>query len=190
MHAHTGAAAKAVAVQPLFSGVRTLLDVGGGSGIFPIELARVWPQLRATIMEIDTICAEARRYIAAAALSDRIDTRAVNMFTQEWPAGFDALFFSNIFHDWSDATCALLARKAFAALPTGGRIILHETLMDDDGCGPFAAAAFSLLMLLGTKGKQYSLAELRGILEGAGFVEVESIAVGSGYYSLVSARKR
>jgi hypothetical protein len=189
MHSHSRAAAKAVAVQPLFANVRRLLDVGGGSGIFAIELVRVWPQLRASILEIGTICDEAARYIAAAGVAERIDTRALNMFTQEWPAGHDALFFSNIFHDWSDATCALLARKAFGALPSGGRIVLHETLMDDDGCGPYAAAAFSLLMLLGTRGKQYSLGELRGILVGAGFAEVSAIGVGSGYYSLVTARK-
>ena len=50
-------------------------------------------------------------------------------------------------------------------------------------------AAFSLLMLLGTKGRQYSLPELRGFLEAAGFVDVESSLNGGGYYSLVVARK-
>jgi acetylserotonin N-methyltransferase len=62
-------------------------------------------------------------------------------------------------------------------------------LMDDDGCGPVAPAAFSLLMLLATLGKQYSLPELRDILESAGFVDVESFLTGGGYYSLVVARK-
>ena len=38
-------------------------------------------------------------------------------------------------------------------------------------------------------GKQYSLPELRGILEDAGFTDVEAIETGGGYYSLVSARK-
>ena len=55
--------------------------------------------------------------------------------------------------------------------------------------GPWQAAAFSLLMLLATRGKQYSLPELRSMLEGAGFVDVESVQTGGGYYSLVSARK-
>ena len=67
--------------------------------------------------------------------------------------------------------------------------MLHEILMDDDGCGPPAAAAFSLLMLMGTKGRQYSLAELRGFLESAGFVDIEAAQTGGGYYSLVVARK-
>lgn len=189
MNAHSRAAAKGLAAQPLFADIRSVMDVGGGSGIFSIELAKAWPHLKATVMEIEAVCVEARGYIAAAGLSDRIATAPIDMFTQDWPIGHDALFFSNIFHDWSDATCRLLADKAFGALPSGGQILLHEMLMDDDGCGPLPAAAFSILMLLGTRGKQYSLPELRDILEGAGFRDVEAVQTGGGYYSLVSARK-
>lgn len=61
--------------------------------------------------------------------------------------------------------------------------------MDDDGCGLEVAAAFSLQMLLGTRGRQYSRAELRVFLESAGFTDLTSIDTGSGYYSLVMARK-
>jgi acetylserotonin N-methyltransferase len=61
--------------------------------------------------------------------------------------------------------------------------------MDDDYTGPYQAAAFSLLMLIGTLGKQYSLAEFRDILGSAGFTDVAAQRTGGGYYSLVSARK-
>ncbi|HEV7431677.1 MAG TPA: methyltransferase, partial [Steroidobacteraceae bacterium] len=189
MHAHSRAAAKAVAAQPIFADRKRLLDVGGGSGIFSIELAKAQPELRATVMEIDAICAEANAYIATAGAGERVTTLAVNMFEQDWPRGYEIHFFSNIFHDWSEPTCRKLAQKAFAALPAGGTIMLHEMLMDDDGCGPYAAAAFSLLMTLGTRGRQYSLPELREILESAGFTAIEACSVGSGYYSLVTAKK-
>ncbi|MET0293128.1 MAG: methyltransferase [Steroidobacteraceae bacterium] len=189
MNAHSRASSRAAAAQPLFADVRSLMDVGGGSGIFSIELARAWPALRATVMEIGAVCVEADKYIAAAGIGDRVKTQAVDMFRQEWPRGHDAQFFSNIFHDWSDATCRLLANKSFESLAPGGRIVLHEMLMDDDGCGPVAAAAFSMLMLLGTRGRQYSVPELKDFLEGAGFVDVESVKTGGGYYSLVTARK-
>ena len=189
MNAHSRAAAKAVAAQPVFDGLHRLMDVGGGSAIFPIELVRRHPHLDATVFEIPAICAEADGYIASSGVIGHVRTRAGNMFTEDWPSGFDAHFLSNIFHDWSDATCRLLARKSFAALPSGGRILLHEMLMDDDGCGPLATACFSLLMLLGTKGRQYSLPELRGFLEDAGFVDVTSSTTGGGYYSLVTGRK-
>jgi ribosomal protein RSM22 (predicted rRNA methylase) len=189
MNAHSRAAALAAARQPVFKGVRRLLDVGGGSAIFSIEMAKAWPTLRATVLEIAPVCVEADRYIAAAGVAERVGTKASNMFTDDWSGGHDAHFLSNIFHDWSDETCRLLARKSFASLPPGGIIILHEMLMDDDGCGPLATAAFSALMLLSTKGRQYSLPELRDFLEDAGFTDIESANTGSAYYSVVTARK-
>jgi 3-hydroxy-5-methyl-1-naphthoate 3-O-methyltransferase len=189
MNAHSRAASLAVAQQPVFKGIGSVLDVGGGSAIFSIEMTRAHPGLAATVLEIESICAEAERYIAASGLAGRVKTHPLNMFTQPWPQGHDAHFFSNIFHDWSDDTCRLLARKSFEALPAGGRILLHEILMNDDDCGPLAASAFSLLMLIGTKGRQFSLPDLRQFLESAGFTDIDAARTGGGYYSLVSARK-
>lgn len=189
MNAHSCAAAKAVAHQSFLSEITSILDVGGGSGIFSIQMAKAWPNLRATIMEIDVVCKEADGYIDSANIHKQVSTQAVNMFTQDWPGQYDAHFFSNVFHDWSDNTCRMLARKSFEALPSGGKIILHEMLMDDDGCGPLVTACFSLLMLLGTKGRQFSFPELKSFLEDAGFVDVEAIKIGSAYYSVVIARK-
>jgi 3-hydroxy-5-methyl-1-naphthoate 3-O-methyltransferase len=189
MNAHSIASSKANAMQPIYGGIQSLLDVGGGSGIFSIEAARAWPNLRATVMEIETVANAAQRYIQSSDVADRVTTKTVDMFRQDWPTSYDAHFFSNIFHDWSDVTCGLLAGKSFAALPSGGKIMLHEMLMDDDGCGPLATACFSMLMLLGTKGRQYSLPELGGFLESAGFVDVGAVRTGGGYYSLITARK-
>jgi hypothetical protein len=60
-------------------------------------------------------------------------------------------------------------------------------LLDDDGDGPRTTVSFSMLML-GTEGQQFTLPELKGLLEGAGFSDVQSSST-YGYYSLVSARK-
>jgi acetylserotonin N-methyltransferase len=110
------------------------------------------------------------------------------MFRSDWPAGHDAILFANIFHDWSIDTCAFLAERAFSALPSGGRLYLHEMLLNDDGAGPQAAASFSMLMLR-TQGQQFTFPQLKGILERAGFTDVR-VAQTYCYYSLVTARRR
>ena len=189
MHAHSMAPARGAAAQGVFGTVRHLMDVGCGSGVYGIEIARAHPQLKVTLMDLTAMAEESGRYVERAGLADRIGTAGVNMFTQAWPTDADGHFFANVFHDWSDETNRLLARKSFEALPCGGRIFLNEILMDDDGTGPWHAASFSLLMLVGTLGKQYSLPEFREILESAGFTQVEAVRTGGGYYSLVSATK-
>jgi hypothetical protein len=110
------------------------------------------------------------------------------MFREAWPSGYDAIFLSNIVHDWDFETCAVLAAKAHAALSPGGRILLHEMLLDDTHDGPPTAVAFSMYMLLGTKGQQFTAAELSKLLTDAGFRSVE-ITPTHGYYAVVSAKK-
>lgn len=189
MHSHSIAAALGMARNVDFSGVGRLLDVGGGSGCFCIALAERYPELRCSIMELPAMCEVAKEYVAAAGLTDRVDTRAVDMFRQEWPQGYDAMFFSNILHDWNFETCAKLLASAHAALPPGGRVVLHETLLDDSGVGPIAANTFSLVMLLGTEGRQFTYPELARLLEDAGFGDV-GVTPSHGYYSVVHATRR
>jgi hypothetical protein len=188
MHAHSFPAAMGAARNGDFSGVRRLLDVAGGSGCFPIALTHQHPDLRCTVMELAPVCRVAEEYIARYGAIGHVDTLAANMFADEWPQGYDACFFSNIFHDWDPERCALLARKAFTALPSGGRIYLHEMLLADTKDGPLPAALFSITMLAGNYGKQFSLAELDQLLTTAGFINVRASQTYA-YYSLISAHK-
>lgn len=189
MHAHSMAPARGAAAQSVFADRTSLMDVGCGSGVYGIELARAHPRLQVTLLDLKEMCTEAQKFVEQAGMTGRVSTAPVNMFEQDWPTGHDAHFFANVFHDWSEETNRLLARKSFDALPSGGKIFLSEVLMDDDGTGPWHAASFSLLMLNGTLGKQYSLPEFRKILESAGFTDVQAARTGGGYYSLVSAVK-
>ena len=171
MHSHSVAAALGMARNVDFSCVRRLLDVGGGSGCFCIALAQRHPRLECTVMELPAMCVVANEYVAEAGLSDRIETRAVDMFRQEWPRDHDAIFFTNILHDWTPATCARLLACARDALPPGGRVFIHEALLDDSGVGPVATSTFSLVMLLGTQGRQFTYPELARLLGEAGFAD-------------------
>jgi len=189
MHAHSMGPARGAARQKVMGEVRNMLDVGCGSGVYGIEFARANPAMLVTLLDLKEMVAEAQKHVDAAHVEDRVSTCGLNMFEEEWPKGHDAHFFANIFHDWSEETNAILARKSFEALEQGGRIFLHEILMDDDGTGPWQAASFSIMMLLGTLGKQYTLPEFRTMLEAAGFEDVRASRSGGGYYSLVSARK-
>jgi acetylserotonin N-methyltransferase len=188
MHSHSVPAAVAAARNYDFKGLNRILDVGGGSGCFMIAMAQTHPHLRCTIMELPTMCEVAQGYIQEGEVADRVDTAAVDMFRQPWPQGYDAVFFSNIWHDWNFRTCKWLAERTFEVLPAGGRIMLHEMLLDEDGLGPVTAAAFSMLMLLATQGQQFTFGELKAILEGAGFRNVETVQHHT-YYSITAGYK-
>ena len=188
MHSHSAAAAIAVAQSGLFASALRLLDVGGCSGVFSIEVAERYPRLTCTIMDLPAVCALTPDYVKERGLADRIDCCSGDMFRDPWPLGYDAVFFSNIFHDWRPVTCLGLARRAFAALPSDGTINIHEMLLNDDGSGPRTAAAFSVLMALSTQGQQFTFGQLESLLTEAGFTDIECHAT-SPLYSLVRGRK-
>jgi hypothetical protein len=189
MHSHSLPAAIGVARNYDFQNIRRVLDVGGGSGCFMIAMAQEHPHLRNTIMELQAMCEVAQNYIQAGDVADRVNTTAADMFRQPWPRGNDAIFFSNIWHDWNLQTCKWLASRAFEVLPDGGRIMLHEMLLNDDGSGPATTASFSMLMLLAAQGQQFTFGELKEILEGAGFTGIEARET-CGYYSVTTGFKR
>src|SRR5206468_11291256 len=68
-------------------------------------------------------------------------------------------------------------------VPPGPTLSPYTTLFRSHGAGPATAAAFSLLMLLGTQGQQFTFGELKDILEGAGFTRVEATAT-AGHHSI------
>jgi len=184
MNAMAIAPALGVARTGDFAGVSRFLDVGGGSGAYAITVAQVWKHLHASVMDLGPMCDVIRSYIEKAGVADRVDTLARDIFRDPWPQGYDATFFSNVFHDWNETQCTDLARKAYGILPSGGRIFLNEMLIDDDGAGPLTAMSFSLQMLT-CRGRQYSFAELSAILRAAGFTDISTRPT-AGYFSLVS----
>ncbi len=130
---------------------------------------------------------DTRTYIQKYGCDNRVDTFAFNMFDDTWPTGYDAILMTNILHDWEARHRAQLAASSFAALPPGGQLLIHEILLNDAQDGPTAGALFSVMML-GTRGKHLSYAELDELLTGAGFVDVD-VKPTYGYYSLVIGHK-
>jgi cyclopropane fatty-acyl-phospholipid synthase-like methyltransferase len=187
MHAHSFPAAMGVARNGDFANVHRLLDVGGGSGCFCIALATRYPDMRLAVMELPPVCKLVEQYVARYGLQGQIETVAANMFTDPWPSGYDGMFFSNVFHDWDRASCLNLAKRSFEVLPPGGRIFLHEMLLNDTKDGPLVAVVFSMEMLA-LRGKQYSVEELDQLLQEVGFTGT-TVTPTYAYYSLVSARK-
>jgi predicted RNA methylase len=188
MHRITLPAASALGAHPIWKQVNQLLDVGGGSGTLSCGIAKHHPAIQCTIFDLPGVCELAQENINQYQMHDQVKTVSGDMFTSDWPEKHDGVLFGNIFHDWELERCTELAAKTFHALPPGGSIYLHEMLLNEKKDGPFLAACFSVNMLLYERGKQFTLSEIRTLLEDVGFVEVGIIHTFS-YYSLISARK-
>jgi cyclopropane fatty-acyl-phospholipid synthase-like methyltransferase len=187
MHAHSMAPAMAWPDAIDLDQHRAMLDIGGGSAVHAMTATARWRDLHATTFDLPLICDIAREYIAENGSMDRVSTHAGDLWNDPYPAA-DLHFYADIFHDWPPERCRFLARKSFDALPPGGRLIVHEMLLDDDKTGPPAVAGYNVTMLLWTEGQQFSGSELIEMLSQVGFTEVSARRT-CGHWGIVTGRK-
>jgi len=176
MHSLSTFTARELGAAIDFRDYSRLLDVGGGSGAFEIELCRRYPNLRATVYDLPAVTEIAAANIAEAGMSERIATASGDFWVDpKFPAGHDVMLFSMIMHDWTEAKDRTLLAKAYRGLPSRGAIVICELLVNDEKTGPPPAALMSLNMLIETEGRNYTSAEYTNWLAEAGFIDIRTI---------------
>ena len=153
-----------------FSPYRHLLDIGGGSGVYSIEVCRRYPQLQATVLDFPAVCAVTREFIEKAGLTDRIEAVGADFTADPFPTGPDfALLCGNI-HAYDSATARQVVKKAYDVLPHGGAMIICDYMLNDGKTGPPVAAFLSIAQAFQPgNGKVHTGAEFREYLQAAGF---------------------
>ena len=177
MHSLSIFTARALGEAVDFTRFRRLLDVGGGSGAFDIELCLRFPELSATIYDLPFVTDLARERIIEAGLNTRITAQPGDFFADtKYPPAHDVILLSMIMHDWSEQENRVILRKCYEALSTGGMVVISELLVNDDKTGPAPAALMSLNMLIETVGgRNYTANEVRVWLEDIGYRDVHVV---------------
>jgi predicted O-methyltransferase YrrM len=153
--------------------VRTILDVGGGTGIYSIALLQRHHNLRATIFDRAEVLKVAREMGQEYGVLERMEFIAGDMFADPLPSGCEVVLLSNILHDWDEAECAALVKRCADAAPSGGRVVIHDVFLNDELDGPLPIALYSASLFSLTEGRAYSAAEYRKMLGGAGLLAGE-----------------
>ncbi|MGE5177214.1 MAG: methyltransferase [Hyphomicrobiales bacterium] len=170
------------------AGVKRALDVGGGSGAYAMAFARAVPGLHADVLDLPRVVPLTRRYVEAAGLAERVTAREGDIRDERYGSGYDLVFFSAVCHMLSPDENRAMLRKARAALAPGGRVAIHDFVLNEDGTAPRSGALFALNMLVGTSGgSSYRGEEYAAWLGETGFGEAKRLAL-PGPTSLVVAR--
>lgn len=157
------------------SGSGTLLDVAGGSGAFSITLCNRYPELAATIIDFPNVIEVARRYVAEAGLNDRIALIGGNALDGEWPGSQDIVLLSYLLSAVRERDIATLIENGFRSLRPGGRLIIHDFMLDDNEQGPALAAQWFLTILAHQPdAASFSAETLTDLLVGQGFVNASA----------------
>jgi 3-hydroxy-5-methyl-1-naphthoate 3-O-methyltransferase len=174
------------------SEIGAIADVGGGPGTYLIEFMRRFPKLKGAILDLPATLAVTREILdeCDTGLDGRIELVEYDYRRQELPAGFDAIFLSNIIHSEDEPANRALLQRCYRGLPPGGIVIIKDHIMNADLTEPAAGAVFSLYLLLTTRGRDYSFDEVAQWLREAGFTGIRRQALPSPPFnsSVVTAR--
>jgi hypothetical protein len=152
-----------------------LIDVGGGTGIYAIACLQANPRLRAVVWDRPAVLQVAQEMASAYGVADRLECRPGDMFTDPFPTGGDVVLLSNILHDWDVPECHALLQRCAAALPVGGRVLIHDVFLNDALDGPLPLALYSAALFSLTEGRAYSAGEYRAMLNAVGLTPAATL---------------
>ncbi|MBK8096271.1 MAG: methyltransferase domain-containing protein [Planctomycetes bacterium] len=180
--AYTRHEAEALCEVADLTDAHAVLDVGGGQGTLLRAVLRRWPELRGVLFDLPSVVARALPSLRAE-FGDRVHGEGGDFFAA-LPRGADVLLLKHVLHNWDDERALALLRCCAAALPTGGRLLLIETLLAPDQ-RPDGAAMLDLEMAVLLGGRERRKPELRRLLAEAGFELAATNALGGGAWLLV-----
>ncbi|MBC2875794.1 MULTISPECIES: methyltransferase [Streptomyces] len=119
-----------VAARQDFSGVRTVVDVGGGDGTLLAAVLRAHPALRGVLYDTAAGVARAGEELAAAGVADRSTVETGDFFAAVPPGG-DLYLLKSVVHGWEDERAAAILAHCRRALPAHGRVVMVEHVLPD-----------------------------------------------------------
>jgi 2,7-dihydroxy-5-methyl-1-naphthoate 7-O-methyltransferase len=111
--------------------IRSVVDVGGGTGAMLASLLRRHPQARGTLVDLPGTVARADEVIASFGVAGRMTVKGQSFF-DPLPAGAHLYLLKSVLNDWADEpTVAILRRCAEAARPDGTVAVLGGVSADE-----------------------------------------------------------
>ena len=155
--------------------VRTVVDVGGGTGAMLAEILRTRPDIRGTLLDQPRTVARSGEIFRAAGVTERVTTAGQSFF-DPLPAGADLYLLKGILNDFPDREAtAILIRCAEAARPNGRVVVLGGVVPDG------APRELTIEMVL-LGGKHRSVTEFRELAREAGLELLAAERQSSGYF--------
>lgn len=172
------------------AGPISILDVGGGSGIYSAIWLRANPQARSTQVDYPLVNRLARQYVGRYGVADRFRTIDGDFHVVDF--GRDehhVAVYSHIAHQESPEQNVKLLGRIRTALKPGGSLVINDFVLEDDRSGPPFALLFHANMFVKTHGgATYRAADYRNWLHEAGFGEPRFVNT-PGPSTLVIARR-
>jgi ubiquinone/menaquinone biosynthesis C-methylase UbiE len=157
-----------------------LLDVGGGSGVWSIALAKAFPQIRATLLDYPSVIEVARQYVEHNQVQKQFSYWAEDLELVVLPGQtYDAVLLANVCHLLGAETNKQVLKKLMRSLKPGGEVWIVDFAADDARSQPGWALRFAVNMLVSTmEGDVFTESQYRQWLTELGHTQFSMTSLG------------
>jgi cyclopropane fatty-acyl-phospholipid synthase-like methyltransferase len=168
-------AAANVAAGIDFTGVKSVVDIGGGDGTLLKAILTAHPELTGICFDSPSGVAEAPKVLAEAGLTDRCEVVAGDFFASV-PSGGDLYIIKSVFQDWDNEPAANLLRTVRANMPAHAKLLIVGSVLTDTASTDEPVMFLTdANMLVTAGGRERTESEFRALLADTGF-SVEVVA--------------
>jgi hypothetical protein len=158
--------AHALLVSYDFSGIKSLVDVGGGCGRLLTSILEVYPTLQGVILDLPGVADAACERIRSHACRDRCAAISGNFF-QSIPSGGDLYLLSGVIHDWDDEAAELILKNCRNSMRPQGKVLAIECVVPESD-EPSFSKLLDLNMMVMTGGRERTEREFRELFGNSG----------------------
>ncbi|MEU7015160.1 AMP-binding protein [Streptomyces sp. NPDC046385] len=182
MRERTGRLYRQAAEAVDWSESKVILDIGGADGFLLGEILAVAPHASGVLFDRPSVIDEVNLRGGVPGC------RAVpGDFFASVPTGADTHLLCSVLHDWTDEQAVDILRSSRRALPSGGRLLVIEMLVPEDG-GRHVSRWSDLGMMVLTGGRERDRGGFARILEAAGYRVDRVLPVPGSPFSVIEAR--
>ena len=156
--------AHAVLLAYDFSGITSIVDVGGGEGRLLRKILELNPAMTGAVLDLPKTVEPANRRMTD---GERCSYIAGNFF-ELVPHGADAYLLCGVVHDWDDHHAITILRNCRKATTKNGRALLVETIVPDTSATSFSKL-LDINMMVMSSGRERTQSEFKVLLEAADF---------------------
>jgi ubiquinone/menaquinone biosynthesis C-methylase UbiE len=150
-----------------FTGIKTLADIGGGSGSVITAILKKYEAMQGIIFDLVGVMERTKANLTAAGLEGRCQIVAGNFF-EAVPPGADAYLMRHILHDWDDDKSLTILRNCRQVMTSGSRLLVVEGVVPP-GNEASVSKFFDLAMMVSPGGMERTEDEYRQLFDAGGF---------------------
>jgi len=150
-----------------FSGIKTIVDVGGATGNMLAAILSHHAAPRGVLFDRPHVVRDAPTLLKARGVEERVTIEPGDFF-EGVPAGGDAYLLSHIIHDWNEEQCLTILGHCRNVIKPEGRLLIVETVLPT-GDTPHQGKVQDIVMLVVPGGQERTEAEYALLLGKANF---------------------